>query len=140
MSESWVGAIQAVSRGVLPTMASSPGERTSLGLFALRTYAVLSLCSQPVNTETAPKNVVDTVSDGRRGGGQGAAWGGRESRRKMGGDSEQMCLRTPFWSRFVELGEGWGPCYMESWTSDHPPVCWEMIAGERGRQGGRGQC
>ena len=38
------------------------------------------------------------------------------------GDSEQMCLRTPFWSRFVELGEGWGPCDMESRTLDHPPV------------------
>ena len=92
MSESWVGAIQAVSRGVLPTVASSPGERTSLGLFALRTHAVLSLCSQPVNTETAPKNVVDTVSDGRWGGGQGAAGRGRESRRKMVGGTVNRCV------------------------------------------------
>lgn len=57
------------------------------------------------------------------------------------GDSEQMCLRTPFWSRFVwNLGKGGD---LVTWKLDirpNPPVCWEMIAGERGRQGGRGQC
>lgn len=65
MSESWVGTIGAVSGGLLPITATSPGERANLGMFALRPHAVFSLCPQPVNTETAPKNVVDTVSDSR---------------------------------------------------------------------------
>lgn len=127
MSESWVGAIQAVSRGLLPIMASSPGERANL--FVLWPHTVFSLCPQPVNTETVLKNVVDTVSDGRRGGGREQLGEAGKAEGRWG-DSEQMCLRTPFWSRFVELGEGWGPCDMRSRTSDHPPLCWEMIAGE----------
>lgn len=48
-----------------PSQPPAPGERANLGMFALRPHAVFSLCPQPVNTETAPKNVVDTVSDSR---------------------------------------------------------------------------
>eukprot|EP00069_Balaena_mysticetus_P021627 bmy_03183T0 len=79
MSESWVGTIGAVSGGLLPITATSPGERANLGMFALRPHAVFSLCPQPVNTETAPKNVVDT--------GEGAFRGGNTRRKSLEEDS-----------------------------------------------------
>lgn len=58
------------SGGILSPMATSLGERASSGMFVLRPHAAFSFRPQPINTESAPKNVVDSVSDSRpRGGG-----------------------------------------------------------------------
>ena len=98
-------------------MATSLGARTHQGMFVLRPHTAFSLCPQPVNTESAPKNVVDAVSDCGRASWQGAAWGGWRTEDGFG-ESEQMCLGTSFWSRYGELGgsggdKSWELVYLE---------------------------
>lgn len=68
--------------------ATSPGERANPWLFALRPHTVFPLCSQPINTESAPKNVANTVSDSRWGAWRGTSWanvGSPEGRRAIWG-------------------------------------------------------
>lgn len=86
-SEPWVGAMGPASGGILPRRGHQPWGANPW-LFALRPRTVFSLCSQPINTESAPKNVANTVSDGRCGGWQGtsrASMGSPEGRRVIWG-------------------------------------------------------
>lgn len=115
-------------------MAIGLGERANLGVFVLRTHAAFPLCPQPVNTESAPKNVVDTVSDSRpRGGVAGSRLGDRKAEDGFG-ESEQMCLGISFWSRYGEVGGSGGA------MGDVGGWCiWKWIAGELGRPSRRGR-
>lgn len=90
-------------------MATSLGGKAHRGMSVPRPHTAFSLCPQPINTESAPKNVVDAVSGCGRAWWQGAAWGGGGWRTEDGfGESEQMCLGTSFWSRHGELGGSGG--------------------------------
>lgn len=54
-------------------------------MFVLKPHTVFSLRPQPINTESAPKNVVDAVSDSRQGGVAGHSLGSLESGRWIWG-------------------------------------------------------
>lgn len=50
------------------------------------------------------------------------------------------CLGTSFWSRFGELGgNGRDMGDIGSWAADHQLCIWKWVAGELGRQSGRGR-
>lgn len=115
-------------------MAISLGERANLGVFVLRTHATSPLCPQPVNTESAPKNVVDTVSDSRLRGGVAESRLGDRKAEDGFGESEQMCLGISFWSRYGKVGGSGGA------MGDVGGWCiWKWIRGELGRLSRRGR-
>lgn len=98
-------------------------------MFARRPHAVFSLCPQPINTETAPKNVVDKVSDSGRGGVAGNGVARPEKQKEDAGEvNRYMCMWGDI---FLEQiwgtgGKGGDMGDVESRTSDHPPVCLAM--------------
>lgn len=116
------------------SMATGLGEGASLEVFVPRPHPAFSLCPQPVSTESAPKNVVDTVSDsGRQGWVPGSSLGGRKVEDGFG-ESDQMCVGTSFWSRYRELGGSGGA------MGDVGSRCiWKWVAGELGRPNRRGR-
>lgn len=64
-SESWVGVTSCLRRHAAPHGHQPRRESQSRDVSP---HTVFSLSPQPINTESVPKNVVDTVSDSRRSG------------------------------------------------------------------------
>lgn len=128
-----LGLASRPASGGIP-VATSLGGKAHRGMSVPRPHTAFSLCPQPINTESAPKNVVDAVSGCGRAWWQGAAWGGGAGERKMDLGKVNRCVwGHPSGVDMGNLGEVAG----RRVTVGSLRV-WKWIAGELGKQSGRG--